>query len=404
MQDSAQNGSPAAAFARPGSDDVWLGPVQRAALDHIFSGTGHKYLSGPPSCGKTTVLRYARAYRPHTMTLLVPPRRRTASDVLAGLLVAAGLSPSSLSEIDQRNLLTVLLQQRRSQHKRVIVLIDDAHRLEPAARAEIERLSRLDCASGPLIEIVATLPADAAQPLDLGAEVGAHAMPALGTEDLRGYLQWRRERAVQPFELTDDAIDLIRQVCDGRYDAADTLCRMALLVRGDAITINATTIRNAVDLLAAQQRRFARPAGAADEPRRAAAEARKIPTGRMLVMRNDELVQTVSLRERLLLGRGPECDVNFPSTTVSRFHAVIVGTATKFFIIDLGSTNGVLLNGMPVGKVDLRDQDLVSIGPFTCKIEFEAVPEAAADDATCLVDTEIQLPSRDAPLRARSSE
>ena len=60
--------------------------------------------------------------------------------MLASLLLSADLAPWDLSEIEQRNLLTVFIQQRRSQNRRVLLLIDDAHALKAGALQELERL------------------------------------------------------------------------------------------------------------------------------------------------------------------------------------------------------------------------------------------------------------------------
>jgi type II secretory pathway predicted ATPase ExeA len=51
-----------------------------------------------------------------------------------------------LFEVEQRNLLTVLVQQRRAQNRRAVLLIDDAHHFDTDALAEIERLlaSKID--------------------------------------------------------------------------------------------------------------------------------------------------------------------------------------------------------------------------------------------------------------------
>jgi len=54
MAQSTSHVSPAKIFARPAAQDIWLGPAQRAALSHVFARHRHKYLIGPPSCGKTT--------------------------------------------------------------------------------------------------------------------------------------------------------------------------------------------------------------------------------------------------------------------------------------------------------------------------------------------------------------
>src|SRR5262245_2973449 len=52
-------------------------------------------------------------------------------------------------------------------------------------------------------------------------------------------------------------------------------------------------------------------------------------------------------RDRVIVGRGPGVDRAFDDPLMSRQHAAIEFTGTGFRIRDLGSTNGVLVNGTP---------------------------------------------------------
>jgi type II secretory pathway predicted ATPase ExeA len=133
--------SPARVFARPTADEIWLGPAQQAALSRLSRPAAIKVVVGPSSSGKTTLLNYfgSRLYSSSVVLTCRGPKD-DAVGVLAALLLSADLAPWDLSEIEQRNLLTVFIQQRRSQNRRVVLLLDDAHHLEPAAVEEIERL------------------------------------------------------------------------------------------------------------------------------------------------------------------------------------------------------------------------------------------------------------------------
>jgi len=62
------------------------------------------------------------------------------------------------------------------------------------------------------------------------------------------------------------------------------------------------------------------------------------------------------------LGRDPECEVQLFSSQASRFHAEATPYDGVWWIRDLGSTNGLLLNGKPVEQTQLRDGDRLQLG------------------------------------------
>ena len=72
-----------------------------------------------------------------------------------------------------------------------------------------------------------------------------------------------------------------------------------------------------------------------------------------------------------LVGRSRECDVVLADANVSRRHAEILpGAADTWTIADLGSTNGVLLNGRRIsGAAQLTPGDRIALG--TAEIAFE---------------------------------
>ena len=66
--------------------------------------------------------------------------------------------------------------------------------------------------------------------------------------------------------------------------------------------------------------------------------------------------------ERIRLGRGPGVDVLIDDASVSHEHAALELTPTGFLIRDLGSTNGVRLNGARVMAGELKHGDRVTLG------------------------------------------
>jgi hypothetical protein len=65
---------------------------------------------------------------------------------------------------------------------------------------------------------------------------------------------------------------------------------------------------------------------------------------------------------RVVLGRSRACDVHVPDVNVSRRHAELRQEGATYWIVDLDSTNGTVLNGQAVEKERLRDGDKITLG------------------------------------------
>jgi diguanylate cyclase (GGDEF)-like protein len=77
----------------------------------------------------------------------------------------------------------------------------------------------------------------------------------------------------------------------------------------------------------------------------------------------------------LLIGRAPHCDIVIPSTSVSREHARVEATDGGIFISDLGSSNGTQVNGTPVVKARLKQNDKVRMGEVVLRFIENDVEE-----------------------------
>jgi len=81
-------------------------------------------------------------------------------------------------------------------------------------------------------------------------------------------------------------------------------------------------------------------------------------------------------KERLTIGRKPHNDLQIDNLAVSGEHALIVTILNDSFLEDLGSTNGTLVNGVPIKKHILQNNDVVEIGKYKLKYMTEAVMTA----------------------------
>jgi hypothetical protein len=87
----------------------------------------------------------------------------------------------------------------------------------------------------------------------------------------------------------------------------------------------------------------------------------------------------------LLIGRGTEADLRINDPGVSRRHAeirVLPGANVPVVsIIDLGSTNGMLVNGQRVQQATLSDGSVVKIGNTSMTVRLVGTSETSGEDA-----------------------
>jgi pSer/pThr/pTyr-binding forkhead associated (FHA) protein len=103
----------------------------------------------------------------------------------------------------------------------------------------------------------------------------------------------------------------------------------------------------------------------------------------------------------LLFGRHEECDVQLNSKKVSRRHCIVAHINDYFIVRDLGSTNGVRINGERVAEGKLRPGDELQVGNFKYQLcadplgrskehpsadAYKAIPPEKPDDDSSEVE------------------
>ena len=70
-----------------------------------------------------------------------------------------------------------------------------------------------------------------------------------------------------------------------------------------------------------------------------------------------------------VIGRSQDCDIQLADPNVSRRHAEVRQEDTAFWLVDLGSTNGMEVNGRRLRQAKLEDGDRITIG--STEVVFE---------------------------------
>jgi pSer/pThr/pTyr-binding forkhead associated (FHA) protein len=110
----------------------------------------------------------------------------------------------------------------------------------------------------------------------------------------------------------------------------------------------------------------------------------------------------ISLEKAItLIGRHPDCDGVLPDNQkISRRHCCIAQVENRLILRDLGSMNGVTVNGEQVSEVDLHDGDEITIGDEDFILEIKtkgAAPKTSSKAAKPAKPADPDAPTPEKP-------
>jgi len=97
------------------------------------------------------------------------------------------------------------------------------------------------------------------------------------------------------------------------------------------------------------------------------------------ILQNNQVIETKDLTDGShKIGRNPECAIVLSSQQVSKQHALLVIQGNKAAVVDVGSSNGVFVNGVLIKKQRVHLGDKIQIGNFTLRLGSSAHARASA--------------------------
>lgn len=118
-----------------------------------------------------------------------------------------------------------------------------------------------------------------------------------------------------------------------------------------------------------------------------AAEGANRPQGKLVVLKSPDdglaagsvfLLQPVTL-----LGRAPTSTIQVPDAYASAQHALISWREGQWWLEDLGSRNGTLLNDQPLqSPAVIATGDIISVGQTQFRVELEYGPGTTGKNST----------------------
>jgi len=133
----------------PDSDFLYPGSTHRAAYNILEYGLIHEapfmVLTGDPGMGKTSLLQKLVSEHGEKHSIgLVTNARYSIEHLLPWILLSLGLSQKQLDPVEAYHLFSGFLIQESKQHRRVILIIDEAQSLGSELLEELRLLSNLN--------------------------------------------------------------------------------------------------------------------------------------------------------------------------------------------------------------------------------------------------------------------
>jgi hypothetical protein len=307
------------------------------------------------------------------------------TELLQALLESADLTPVTGTDDDLREQFRSYLNEERELGNELLLVIDGAEQLTSALWQEFYRLSTLRCDDGYSPDLLIAGQPQAYEYLKSPMardwntmNFAVHRIPPLEPLDVCVYIKERLNSVGLPEAVfAPPARVLMGKLAGGSFITTNLLCQMSLVLarqRGSTFVDEELVHSAYAQLGQGQAQAAAREITSFDD----ASDA-----GEIFVSLGGRLDARYELEDRLLLGRGEHNQICLDSPEISRHHASISRDGTSFFVEDLGSVNGLTVNGELANKRRLHDRDVITIGPFQLTfaapiIEEEELPQRAA--------------------------
>jgi type II secretory pathway predicted ATPase ExeA len=340
--------------------------------------TGLSLLQGPALSGKSILIRsFIESFDPECAVALVDGKGLNTTNLLLAILRQFGFDIDLSSPNELLGLLRVFSLQQAASSEPPLLIIENAHELNPSALRTLCELAGLRDRKGSVLKMVlvsdrsmaSIINAPAMEPIAKRLLHDFHLRP-MTRDEARDYVHEKLIAAGADFP----ALVCPNDVCEVLWKASGgwpgIIDRIALLALARAKNLPVSPDEVEFPTL---------PSGTWDEVAEEP-EAPLVPSKppQLVVTNSGSVIQELSMEKpRLLIGRSEHNDIAIGSRFISRHHALLVRHGNSTFLMDLNSTNGTMVNAKRVSNHVLLHDDVITIGHH--KIKFSD-PHATSRD------------------------
>lgn len=353
--------------------------------DLVTRGQGLVTLTGEPGSGKSTVLRALdKGSDAGQLLACIWQPDLTISKLLHALHEQLGLPVQQGPAGESLKLLAARIAGERGKGRQVLIVIDDAHTMPPPTLHQLQQLALLQPAplvllagEPQLLELLERSTLDEAT-----AAIRNIRLPNLEPSDTEVYVPAKLQHAgaadaalfepaalMEIHDFTGGVPALIDVLCDAAMHQA--MGRLSHSVGQHDVIYAARSLNwisdEATAELTATRRVLALLPPPSDDTTPTLTQPGEPPLVR--VTRRDEAVAEFRLGSGpFVIGRALDCNLRLDGNFVSRHHCAFVSDAGDVLIEDLGSTNGIAINGSDHQsglRHALKPGDYVRIGDYT---------------------------------------
>jgi general secretion pathway protein A len=373
----------------------------------LWSRANLAVLTSEPGMGKSLLIQ--RLLADLDERVLIAHVQASAQDgpqeFLLAVLEQFGMRLDATDRSDRRRLLSRFLHHQYSQNRLCLLVVEGVQMLKPAVLEELRLIGELAVDERRIVKLLLLGAPSLARVIDSPrmASLTLGRAPRLAIESfsedqVAAYVvhRLRVAGAANPDKLIPTPLmTAIHRYTAGRPQLINRLCAEAMVcavATGDShVTAAALTLAAGYLQLhpaEATGQSFADSSSTATSSSASSTSASTPELAEQLPLVEQALLLITLqggadgvvplLSSRILIGRGETADVRIDSAFVSRYHALIVRepalvtedatTPARDLLIDLGSTNGVLVNGKREVRHQLKHRDLIQIG--TARITY----------------------------------